>query len=124
MISLLYALKTTAELPLDKYLDPFGLYVKTTNDSDIPYLGIKVQSENNREVIKFVATQSPAALAGIDGKDELLAIDGFKVNAKTLNERLKNYQAGNTIQVSVFHKDELKTVAVTPRWNRNQIVMN
>ncbi|MEL6927584.1 MAG: M61 family metallopeptidase [Cyanobacteria bacterium J06600_6] len=106
-------IETTEELPFDKYLNPFGLYLKTVNDADIPYLGIKVQSENNREVIKFVASQSPAALAGIDGKDELLAIDGIKADAKTLNERLKNYQAQDTIQVTVFHQDQLKTVAVT-----------
>ena len=106
-------IETTEELPFDKYLAPFGLYLKTVAESDLPYLGIKVLSENNREVIKFVATESPAALAGIDAKDELLAIDGIKADAKSLNERLKNYQAGDKIQVSVFHQDELKTVTVT-----------
>ena len=106
-------IETTEELPFDDYLDPFGLYLKTATESDIPYLGIKVQSENNREVIKFVATHSPAALGGIDAKDELLAIDGIKANAKTLDERLKNYQAGDTIEITVFHQDRLKTVTVT-----------
>ena len=106
-------IETTEELPFDDYLDPFGLYLKTTTESDIPDLGIKVQSENNREVIKFVATQSPAAVAGIDVKDELLAIDGIKADAKSLNERLKNYRAGDKIRVTVFHQDELKTATAT-----------
>ena len=106
-------LETTKELPLDDYLNSFGLYLKTVEESDIPYVGIKVQSENNRETIQFVATDSPAALAGIDAKDELLAIDGIKVDAKSLNERLKNYQVQDTIEVTIFHKDELKTLPVT-----------
>ncbi len=106
-------IETTEELPFDDYLDPFGLYLKTVAESDIPYLGIKVQSENNREVIQFVAAQSPAALGGIDAQDQLLAINGIKVNAKSLDERLKDYQAEDTIQITLFHQDELKTLPVT-----------
>ncbi|MEO1669255.1 MAG: M61 family metallopeptidase [Cyanobacteria bacterium J06631_2] len=106
-------IETTEELPFEQYLEPFGLYLKTVTESDIPYLGIKVQSENNREVIKFVASKSPAALGGIDAKDQLLAIDGIKVDAKSLNERLKNYRPQDTIQVTVFHQDQLKTLPVT-----------
>ena len=105
-------IETTEELPFDRYLEPFGLYLKTATESDVPYLGIKVESENNCEVIKFVAAQSPAALGGIDAGDQLLAIDGIKINAKSLNERLKDYQAGDTIQVTLFHQDELKTLTV------------
>ena len=118
-------IETTEELPFDEYLEPFGLYLKTTSESDIPYLGIKVQSEN-REVITFVASQSPAAIGGIDAKDELLAIDGIKVDAKSLNERLKNYRLGDTIQVTVFHQDELKTLPVTlaqPQSNTYEIAI-
>jgi len=106
-------IETIEELPFEQYLEPFGLYLKTTTDSDIPYFGIKVQSENNHEVIKYVASKSPAALGGIDAKDRLLAIDNIKVDAKSLNERLKNYRPKDTIQVAVFHQDQLKTLSVT-----------
>ncbi|MGB5714364.1 MAG: M61 family metallopeptidase [Waterburya sp.] len=119
-------IETTEELPLDDYLDPFGLYLKTIAGSDIPYLGIKVESENNREVIKFVAAESPAALGGIDPRDELLAVDGIKVDAQSLDERLKDYQARDIIQITVFHKDELKTLPVTlgkPQSNSYELVI-
>ena len=52
---------------------------------------------------------SPAQLAGIDAGDELLAIDGFRVNADKLSDRLKDYHPGDTIEVTVFHQDELLT---------------
>ncbi|MCC0178411.1 M61 family metallopeptidase [Waterburya agarophytonicola K14] len=106
-------IETTEELPFNDYLDPFGLHLKTVEESDIPYLGIRLQSENNQEIIEFVAAQSPAASAGIDAKDELLAINGIRVDAQSLNDRLKDYQVNDTIQVTVFHQDELKTLAVT-----------
>ena len=105
-------IETTKELPLDDYLDTFGLYLKTVEESDLPYMGIRVQSENNRELIQYVAAESPAAVAGIDAMDELLAIDGIKVTAASLNDRLKDYKDGDTIQVTVFHQDELKTLPV------------
>ena len=107
-----HCVETTEELPFDDYLDPFGLYLKTVAEAEVPYLGIKVQSENNREVIQFVASESPAAVGGIDAQDELLAIDGIKVDAKSLNDRLKDYQAEETIQVTLFHQDELKTLPI------------
>ena len=106
-------IETTEELPFDDYLDPFGLYLKTVEESNTPYMGIKVQSENNQEVITYVAAESPAAIAGIDARDELLAINGIRVNASNLDERLKDYQADDTIEVTVFHLDELKTLSVT-----------
>ena len=119
-------IETTEELPFDEYLNPFGLYLKTVEEKDLPYLGIKVQSENNKEVISFVAAQSPAAMAGIDAKDQLLAIDGIRADAKNLNERLKDYQDNDTIQVTVFHQDELKTLAVTlakPKPSRYEVAV-
>lgn len=106
-------IETTEELPFDKYLNPFGLDVKVTQESDIPYLGIMAQSENNREVVKFVAADSPAAIGGIDPDDELLAINGIKVNAASLEERLMDFQINDTVQITVFHQDELKTLPIT-----------
>ena len=117
---------TTAELPFDEYLEPFGLKLKAiADDKPTPHLGIKVQSENNQEVVKFVEANSPSAIAGIDPGDKLLAIDGFRVTSESLSDRLKDYQVGDTIQVTIFHQDELKTLPVQlaqPQPSRYEIV--
>ena len=119
-------LDTTEELPFDKYLEPFGLKVKPIKESEpIPYLGVRLQSENGKEVIKFVEADSPAAIAGIDPGDEILAIDGIRVNADTISDRLKDYQPHDTIAVSIFHQDELITLDATlakPQPNRYEVV--
>ncbi|MDJ0598367.1 MAG: M61 family metallopeptidase [Crocosphaera sp.] len=105
---------STEELPFNKYLTPFGLQLKpSTEDGNIPYLGIKVQSENNKEIIKFVAKGSPASVEGIDPEDELLAINGIRVKAEDLNQRLKDHQPNEIISVTVFHQDELRTISIT-----------
>ena len=72
-----------------------------------------VKSESGREVIKSVASNSPAQLAGVDPGDELLAIDGFKVNAEKLVSRLKSAQVGQQISLTIFHADRLMTVPIT-----------
>lgn len=114
------------ELPFDKYLEPFGLHLKVVmEDEPFPHLGMTVQAENGKEMIKFVEAGSPGGIAGIDAGDELLGIDGMRVTAENLNERLQDYQANDIIQVTVFHQDELRTVAVTlaePKPSRYEVV--
>lgn len=120
-------LEDTEELPFDEYFQPFGLELKPISEPEmIPYLGLRVQTENNKEIIKFVEIESPAALAGIDAEDELLAIDGIRITADQLKERLKDYQSNDTIQITVFHQDELRTLSVhlaPPQPSRYEIVM-
>ncbi|MGF1675044.1 MAG: M61 family metallopeptidase [Rivularia sp. (in: cyanobacteria)] len=114
----------TEDLPFNEYLKPFGLKL-IADTPDEPFLGIKVTSENARESIKFVEADSPAQIAGIDAGDELLAIDGIKITANQLSERLKEYQPQDTIEITVFHQDELRNYQVIlaePRANKYEIV--
>ncbi len=99
------------ELPFNDYLIPFGIELQPI-EASTPYLGINVKTEHGKEAIKTVAANSPAQLAGIDPGDELLAIDGFKISADRLADRLKSYQPGREISVTVFHADRLMTVPI------------
>lgn len=104
----------TEELPFNEYLEPFGLQLKEIHDEEpVPYLGMTVKGENSKELVKFVETGSPAWLAGVDTDDELLAINGMRVTAEQLSDRLKDFKAGDAIELSVFHQDELHTLSVT-----------
>jgi predicted metalloprotease with PDZ domain len=106
-------LHTVEELPFDQYLEPFGLRLQPEDTSGHPpFLGLTAKSEHGREMIKFVESNSPAQQAGIDPDDELLAIDGLRIKADQLGDRLKDYRAGDLIQVTVFHQDELRTRTV------------
>ncbi len=117
----------TLELPFNQYLEPFGLQlVGETEEDAAPCLGVRATTENGRESIKFVEAGTPAQLAGIDAGDELLAIDGMRVTAQNLSDRLRDYQPGDSIQVTVFHQEELRTYAVTlaaPRPSRYQVTL-
>jgi predicted metalloprotease with PDZ domain len=99
------------ELPFNDYLHPFGIELNPVQIKT-PYLGITVKSEHGKEIIKAVASNSPAQLAGVDPTDELLAIDGFKVSADKLNDRLQLFQPGQQIELTIFHGDRLITVPI------------
>jgi len=101
-------LHTTEELPFDTYLEPFGLRLQPDDVSHAPpFTGMQVRSEQGREVIKFVEYDSPAQRAGLDSGDELLALDGLRVTADQLGDRLQDYRPGDTVEVTFFHQDEL-----------------
>ncbi len=102
------------ELPFDEYLSGFGLRLASNQETGLPaFTGMTVKTENGREMIKFVESQSPAQRARIDAGDELVAIDNFRIGSGQLEDRLREYQAGDTIEVTVFHGDELKVRSLT-----------
>jgi predicted metalloprotease with PDZ domain len=103
----------TEELDYVAYLQPFGLTLgpRFHTLTPAPHLGLTVNSDGNK--ITCVEIGSPAQQAGIWAGDELLALDGFKVTAATLTDRLKSYAVDQTVSISVFQQQELKTFWVT-----------
>lgn len=100
----------TVELPYDECLNPFGLQVATDfGDPPLPYHGVTVQNQAGKAIIKFVDVASPAQKAGLKPGDELLALDGFRVQPDQLEQRLQDYQNGDSISMTVFHDDQLAT---------------
>lgn len=100
------------ELPLESALAEFGVELRSNVAEVPPYLGLRAAVENNRTIVKFVASGSPAQVAGIDAGDELLAIDGLRVNGEQLTDRLQQAQPGDRLDITFFHQDELQQTQV------------
>jgi predicted metalloprotease with PDZ domain len=116
-------LDSTEDLPFNLYFEPFGLQLVGEQEEE-PYLGVRTNAENGREIIKFVEMGSPAQLAGIDAGDELLAINGIKLGIGQLSDRLKDFSASDSIEMTVFHQDELRSYTVSlaaPRLTKYQV---
>jgi predicted metalloprotease with PDZ domain len=56
---------------------------------------------------------SPAYAAGVYADDELLALDGWRVDEERLAARLAERAPGDTVRLSLFRGDALLDVAVT-----------
>ncbi len=104
----------TVELPYAEFLNPFGLEVVADfGEHPLPYHGLTLTSQSGKTVIKFVDIASPAQTAGLQPGDELLALDGFRIQADQLEQRLQDYQGGDSVSITLFHDDHLTTHRLT-----------
>jgi len=102
----------TKELDYNYYLEPFGLELRTAS-SDIPFTGMALKSKNGLAEVEKLEFASPAQKAGISTGDLVLAIADIRITAETLNDRLRDFAVGDTIAVTLFHQDLLRTVKLT-----------
>jgi predicted metalloprotease with PDZ domain len=103
------------ELDYESSLKAVGLELEWRAAADAPgtWLGLRTRIENGRMRIASVLTTGPAANAGISAGDELLALDGFRIDESSLRDRLKDYQPGDTVNLAFFRRDELVHVPIT-----------
>ncbi|QID18151.1 M61 family metallopeptidase [Nitrogeniibacter mangrovi] len=103
------AVNGTDDLPLAKLLKPVGVSL-TTTAGPRPSLGVRLKSKTGKAILAAVHEGSAAHLAGLSAGDTLVAIDGLRVTAETLDGMLERKAAGATLQVHFFRRDELMCV--------------
>jgi predicted metalloprotease with PDZ domain len=105
------------ELDYDRALGYAGLRLdwqhERASDQAPAWLGIRTKSENGRTKITHALADGPAYAAGIYAGDELLALDGFRVDEGRLKARLAERRPGDSVTISLFRRDELLHVPVT-----------
>ena len=84
-------------------------------DGDTPAtLGAKIGGETNGDArLQQVFDGGAAQQAGLSAGDTVIAIDGLRVSASTLERRIRTYVPGARLEVTVFRRDELMTFPVT-----------
>ncbi len=102
----------TVELPLAKLLDDFGITLEWETAKTLS-LGIKAGGDGSELKLTHVFDGGTAQAAGLAAGDVLLAIDGLRVTAATLDKQLARRQAGETITLHAFRRDELMTFKLT-----------
>lgn len=85
----------------------WGYTLPTHGDIPPPWLGAKLKQDGGRTQITSTRSDGPAAVAGIYPGDELLALDGWRIDAESLPQRLIAYRPGDTVTLSLFRRDEL-----------------
>jgi predicted metalloprotease with PDZ domain len=100
------AIHGTGDLPLKRLLAPFGVKLEW-DTAKTPSLGIKTSVEGSEVRLATAYDGGAAQHAGLSAGDVLLAIDGLRVTAQTLDKQLARRQAGDTIKVHAFRRDEL-----------------
>lgn len=107
----------TAELDYDAALRHAGLSVvwkaEAAGDGErAGWIGCATRTENGVLTIASVRADGPADTAGLYAGDELIALDGRRVDGARLPLRLAERAPGTTVRATVFRRDELVEVPV------------
>ena len=78
-----------------------------------PSLGVKAQAAEGGAQLQFVFSGGAAQQAGLSAGDVIIAVDGLRVTAVTLDKVVANRQPGDVMEVHAFRRDELLVFRVT-----------
>jgi predicted metalloprotease with PDZ domain len=123
------AARGTGELPLESLLSSHGIAYqlrrsaggkdkggKAAKDAQLPnvWLGADLGNRDGRTVFTVVHNGGPAERAGISPGDEIVALDGLRINLAGAEVRTRRYKPGDRSEVTVFRGDQLKNLRL--RW--------
>jgi predicted metalloprotease with PDZ domain len=119
----------TGELPLEALLKTQGVEYalrrsaggsdkggKSTDDSKLPqvWLGATLAARNGKTQFVAVDNDGPAERAGVSPGDELVALDGLRVDIAGCEKRSRRYRPRDKSLLTVFRGDEL--IELKMRW--------
>lgn len=110
-----HALETTDELDYSEALDWYGLKFRDGDSGKEPkaWLGVETKNEDGRLLVSQVRRGTPAAAAGLNVGDEILAIGEFRVRADQWSKRLELQRPDESTTLLVARRERLMRLPVT-----------
>lgn len=102
----------TKELNYDEFLDVYGLEFGRDKKGDGPWLGLTSGLKADTLQVTSVHAEGPARKAGIQPRDEILAVNGHKVDDKSFNERVDELKPGAVCELTLFRRERLVTAKI------------
>lgn len=102
-----------AELDYARALAVVGLEPRWERRGPWAWLGLSLKQQGERTLVSAVRADGPAYTAGVYAEDELLALDGWRVDEKRLTARLEERTPGATVRLTLFRGEALVEVPVT-----------
>jgi predicted metalloprotease with PDZ domain len=104
---------TTKDIDYPKYFAYAGLDIAAAPESQPgAFLGAGTQFQDGSLVISSVESESPAQRGGLMAQDQILALDGTRVNAKSLEDALKLRKPGDKLRVLLSRRGTIRDLEV------------
>ncbi len=97
------------ELPYAEYLKEIGLDFQQSK-SKLPFLGMEL---SDQMMVRFVTKNSPAYEAGLNVNDEILAVNGYRVNRAGINARIGDTPIGEPVRLTISRAQKLREITLT-----------
>lgn len=96
------------DVPLQTLWANAGYTLSWKTASELPDLGVRVQKQEPSLRLATVYEGGPAHRAGLSALDTVVALDGLRVTASNWDSLLGRYRGGETVEIHVFRRDELR----------------
>lgn len=117
-------LETLEDIPFEDHLGRAGLKLvmkkeerkEDEGDEEVPkpgYLGVETIDRGERVFLKYAFTSHPAAKAGLYADDEIIALNGHRVDSASFRKVLGTFSDGETVSVTVSRRGQLTSRDVT-----------
>ncbi len=109
----------TKEIDYATALAVVGLTLKTEPAKDDerlgarPYLGATTKEQDGAVVVTNVLRDTPASTAGLTVHDEILAINGYKVDSSNFKKLLNQFSPGQQVSIQIFRGQRLELLTLT-----------
>jgi predicted metalloprotease with PDZ domain len=114
-----YALLSTVGLEVrarqrDGASDKGGTPEKARKEAEAPkgYLGAVTRTVEGRAVVTYALAGTPAMRDGLLAEDELVAMDGYRIDPDKLTSRVEELPPGARVTFTLLRREQLRTVAV------------
>jgi predicted metalloprotease with PDZ domain len=103
------------ELDAKALLRSVGLEIAPPEPDDAPtlWLGVTTKEDPAGLAVTSALEGGPGQAGGLYAGDTVVAIDGYRATSQLVKDRLASRASGDTVELTVFRRDQLRTVRVT-----------
>jgi predicted metalloprotease with PDZ domain len=80
--------------------------------TELREIGVRFDGSSGRVELSTVYADGPGHAAGLNARDEVIAIDGHRVDARTVAARIRGVPAGARMRLTVFRRARLLDVEI------------
>jgi len=104
---------STKDIDYPKYFSLAGLEIDVApKELSGAFLGAEAQSQNGNLIISSVEWDSPAQRGGLSARDEILALDGIRANARSMDQALESKKPGNKVRILLARRGKIREIEV------------
>jgi predicted metalloprotease with PDZ domain len=102
----------TKTIDYQKFFSGVGVKFTNTTTHPEPFLGVRTSMQNGKLIITTVYRGSAAETYGVSVNDEIISINGFRVNDSRFNYYISNFKIGDEFEVVLARDEIIKTYTV------------
>jgi predicted metalloprotease with PDZ domain len=103
----------TEPLPWERVLGYAGIELVRKDSVARPWIGLASSDADGRTRVTRVVAGSPAAAAGIDPGDEIVALNGVRARTADVTDRVAELKPGDRVRLTLFRNDQLREAVLT-----------